>query len=335
MARTDILKLAKAFVKASLSAPTAFSFGDKNYSYSELDEELRAEFKALAPDYGTYKINQIINFALIEQTIDDVLPDKVMEKYSQFAEIKTFAQGEKPIFTQKITNASRRRAKQFIGKLDLQASMRYSSLLDIAMKLLPILLVELHRFLDGLIDFADVLDFVMEGLDACIYKEIEAQFIGAITNIQPINFSLANGFSEQDMDGLLVIADAYGKAAIYCTFEFTAKMWPSDTKMSDAMKEQRWLDNGYIATYKNHQVVILPQSYDDENNTVKTINPSYAYIIPVGAEKLVKIAFEGGTIVDEYTNYDRSKEVQVYSKVGVGAIFSKAIYVYQDLDLHR
>ena len=65
------------------------------------------------------------------------------------------------------------------------------------------------------------------------------------------------------------------------------------------------------------------------------IDPSYAWIIPVGAEKPVKIAFEGGTIVDEYTNYDRSKEVQVYKKVGVRAVFSNAICVYQNTGLKR
>ena len=118
-------------------------------------------------------------------------------------------------------------------------------------------------------------------------------------------------------------------------FEFAATMWPSDARMSDAMKDQRWTGNGYVATYKGHQVIVLPQSYDDESNTIKTIDPQFAYIIPVGAEKPVKIAFEGGTIVDEYTNYDRSKEVQVYKKVGVRAIFSNAICVYQQSGLHR
>ena len=42
-----------------------------------------------------------------------------------------------------------------------------------------------------------------------------------------------------------------------------------------------------------------------------------------------------GTIVDEYTNYDRSKEVQIYKKVGVRAIFSNAICVYQNTSLKR
>ena len=100
------------------------------------------------------------------------------------------------------------------------------------------------------------------------------------------------------------------------------------------MRNQKW-SNGYLANYKGHQVIVLPQSYEDETNAVKVIDPSYAYIIPVGAEKPVKIAFEGQTIVDEYTNYDRSREVQIYKKVGVRAIFSNAICVYQNDALHR
>ena len=54
----DMLKLAKTVAKANTSAPTVFSFGDKSYSYSEMNEALRAEFKELAPDFRQYKINQ-------------------------------------------------------------------------------------------------------------------------------------------------------------------------------------------------------------------------------------------------------------------------------------
>ena len=336
----DLLKLAKTVAKANPSAPTAYSFGDKSYSYADMNEALRVEFKALAPDYRTYKINQNTIFALIEQTIDDVLPAKVMEQYSQFAEIKTFAQGDKPIFTQKITQASRRRAQQFIGKVGLAGLYEVFKLDGRSYEVTTNAIggaaqIGFEEFLDGRVDFADVLDIVMEGLDACIYKEIEAQLIGAIANIQPSNFATNGSFNEADMDRLISIADSYGKSAIYCTFEFAATMWPSDNRMSDAMKDQRWTGNGYVATYKGHQVIVLPQSYDDEDNSIKTIDPQFAYIIPVGAEKPVKIAFEGGTIVDEYTNYDRSKEVQVYKKVGVRAIFSNAICVFQNTGLHR
>lgn len=337
----QLLTLAKTVAKANPSVATAFSFGDKKYTYEQMNEALRAEFKELAPDFRTYKINQNTIFALMEQTIEDVLPGKVMEQYSQFAEIKTFAQGDKPIFTQKITLASRRRAQQFIGKVGLAGLYEVFKLDGRSYEVNTNAIggaaqIGFEEFLDGRVDFADVLDIVMEGLDQCIYKEIEAQLIGAIGHIQASNFATNAGFNEADMDRLISIADSYGgKSVIYCTFEFAAKMWPSDTRMSDSMKDQRFTGNGYVATYKTHQVVVLPQSYDDERNTVKTINPQYAYIIPVGAEKPVKIAFEGGTIVDEYTNYDRSREIQIYKKVGVRAIFSNAICVYQDTQLHR
>ena len=335
----DMLKLAKTVAKANPSAPTAYSFGDKTYGYSEMNETLRAEFQELAPDYRNYKINQNTIFALIEQTIDDVLPARVMEQYSQFAEIKTFAQGDKPIFTQKITQASKRRAKQFIGKVGLAGLYEVFKLDGRSYEVTTNAIggaaqIGFEEFLDGRVNFADVLDIVMEGLDECIYIEIEKQLIGAVENVQAANKTSQTSFVENEMDRLIAIADSYGKSAIYCTYEFAATMVPEAGWVSDDMRNQRW-NNGYIASYKGHQVIVLPQSFEDEENKVKIIDPSYAWIIPVGADKPVKIAFEGGAIVDEYRNYDRSQEVQVYKKVGVRAIFSNAICVYRNTSLTR
>ena len=335
----DILSLAKATAKANPSAPTSYSFGDTKLDYSAMNETLRSEFAALAPTYRDYNITQNTIFALIEQTIDDVLPQRVLEQYSQFAEIKTFAQGDKPIFTQKITQASKRRAKQFIGKVGLAGLYEVFRLDGTSYEVTTNAIggaaqIGFEEFLDGRVDFATVLDIVMQGLDECIYIEIEKQLIGAVQNVQAANKYTSNAFDEAQMDRLISIADSYGKATIYCTFEFAATMIPSDGWVSDEMRNKMW-DNGYLGNYKGHNVVVLQQSYEDETNTVKIIDPSYAWIIPVGADKPVKIAFEGGTIVDEYTNYDRSKEVQVYKKVGVRAIFSNAICVYRNTSLTR
>ena len=335
----DMLTLAKTVAKANPNAPTAYSFGEKNYGYAEMNETLRAEFAALAPDFRNYKINQNTIFALIEQTIDDVLPGRVLEQYSQFAEVKTFAQGDKPIFTQKITQASKRRAKQFIGKVGLAGLYEVFKLdgksYEVATNAIGgAAQIGFEEFLDGRVNFADVLDIVMEGLDECIYVEIEKQLIGAISNVAAANKSNQTAFVEAEMDRLIAIADSYGKSAIYCTYEFAATMVPSTGWVSDEMRNQKW-NNGYLANYKGHQVIVLPQSYEDETNAKKVIDPSYAWIIPVGAEKPVKIAFEGGAIVDEYRNYDRSQEVQVYKKVGVRAIFSNAICVYRNTSLTR
>jgi hypothetical protein len=334
-----MLKLAKTVAHANSSAPVAYSFGDKKFSYAELQETLRDEFKEIAGTYALYRENKNTVFSLMEETIDDVLPARVMESYSQFAEIKTFNQGDKPIFTQKITQASRRRAKQFIGKVGLAGLYEVFKLDGASYEVTTNAIggaaqIGFEEFLDGRVDFADVLEVVLEGLDECIYVEIEKQLHGAINNIQTANKTSQTTFIEKEMDRLISVADSYGKSAIYCTFEFAATIIPEAGWVSDEMRNQRW-SNGYIGNYKGHNVIVLPQSYEDETNTVKVIDPSIAYIIPVGADKPVKIALEGGTITDEYVNYDRSREIQIYKKVGVRAIFSNAICVYQNTSLKR
>ena len=104
-------------------------------------------------------------------------------------------------------------------------------------------------------------------------------------------------------------------------------------RYTDEMKTQLW-KNGRLSDYKGTQVVILEQGFEDETNSTKVIDPGYAWVIPTGADsKPVKIAFEGNTIVDEYTNKDRSREIQVYKKVGVVAMLANNICAYVDTSL--
>lgn len=338
--RTDLIKLAKTVANANPSSTVAYSFGEDKFSYADLNETLRSELNEIAGTYQLYRENKNVLFSLIEETIDDVLPRKVLEQYGQFAEIKTFAQGDKPVFTQKITEASRRRARQFITKVGLAG--RYEVFkLDGQSYEVPTSAfggaaqIGLEEFLDGRVDFAEVLNIVMNGLDESVYIEIERALKGAVSSL---SFNTANkysgtSFSESDMDRLISIADAYGQATIYCTYEFAATMVPAEGWRSDAMKDQRW-NNGYLANYKGHRVIVLPQSYEDETNTVKVIDPTYAWIIPTGGnDKPVKVAFEGQTLVDERKNDDWSRDVQVYKKMGVGAIVTNNICVYINTSL--
>jgi hypothetical protein len=109
-------------------------------------------------------------------------------------------------------------------------------------------------------------------------------------------------------------------------------MIPAEGWVSDAMRDEKWA-KGYFANYKGYRVIILPQSFEDETNAKKVIDPGFVWIIPSGHEKPVKVAFEGGTIVDEWVNKDRSREIQVYKKVGVGVIASPDLCVYVDSQL--
>ena len=336
--KSDLVKLAKVVANANPASQVAYSYGEDKFSYAELNETLRSELRELAGTYALYRENKNTIFSLIEETIDDVLPKKVLEQYGQFAEIKTFAQGDKPVFTQRITTAAKRRAKQFITKVGL-AGVYEVFKLDGKSYEVPTSAfggaaqIGFEEFLDGRVDLADVLDIVMEGLDECVYLEIERALKGAVTNLQAANKATENSFVESAMDNLISVADSYGQATIYCTYEFAATMVPAEGWVSDDMKNQKW-NNGYLANYKGHRVIVLPQSYEDETNAVKVIDPAYAWIIPTGGnDKPVKVAFEGQAIVNEYVNRDLSREVQVYKKLGVAAIITNNICVYVNTSL--
>ena len=336
--RKDLITLAKTVANANPSSAVAYSFGEDKFSYSDLQETLRSELRELAGTYSLYRENKNTIFALMEETIDDVLPKKVLEQYGQFAEIKTFAQGDRPVFTQRITMAAKRRAKQFVTKVGL-AGIYEVFKLDGKSYEVPTSAfggaaqIGFEEFLDGRVDFADVLDIVMEGLDECVYLEIERALKGAVTSLQDANKTSQTSFVETEMDRLIQIADSYGQATIYCTYEFAATMVPAEGWISNEMKNQKW-NNGYLGNYKGHRVIVLPQSYEDETNAVKVIDPSYAWIIPTGGnDKPVKVAFEGQTIVREYDNKDMSKEIQIYKKLGVAAIITNNICVYRNTSL--
>ena len=338
--REDLIALAKQVAKANPSAPTAYSFKGENLSYEALNETLRLEFKELAGTYSDYRDNKNLIFKVIERTIDEVLPKKIEEQYAKFAETKVLAQGDKFIFRRKMN--SNNRAKQFItrvglagiyevcklGKNEESFEVRTSAIGGAAQ-------IGFEEFLDGRIDFAEVTRIVMEGMDELIYKEVAHAFNASLGQLPPANRVAANGFDEKEFDRLLTIASAYGTPTIYCTYEFAVNMIPQEAwRYTEAMKDELWR-TGRLASYKGHNVIILEQGFEDETNSRKVIDPGYCWIIPAGADsKPIKIVFEGNTIIDDFANHgDRSREIQVYKKVGVGAMLSNNICAYVDTSL--
>lgn len=339
MDKKDLLALGKIVSSADPKAPTAYSFGEEKFSYKEAQEALRYELNEMTKTPALWRENRNTVFELLEQTFDDVLPKKVMEQYGSFAEIKTLGQGQKAVFTQRITTAAKRRAKQFITKVGLAG--RYETFkLDGRSYEVPTSAfggaaqIGFEEFLDGRVQMSDVYDIVLEGLDEAIYVEIERALKASVQSLQAANLSKQTSFDEGEMDRLLQIADSYGQSTIYCTYEFAATMVPAEGWVSNDMKNEKW-NNGYLANYKGHRVIILNQSFEDETNAVKVIDPAYAYIIPTGAEKPVKVVFEGQTVVRETENQDLSREIQTYKKVGVGALVTNNICVYVNTSLTK
>ena len=338
--RNNLVTLMKTVAKADPSSPVAYSYNGQNLSYEALNNTLRNEMNELAGTNALYRENKNLIFSMIEETLDEVLPKKVAQSYEQFAEVKQFAQGDKPIFRRPLN--TRARAKQFVTRVGLAGiyevfklgpaesesfEVRTSAIGGAAQ-------IGFEEFLDGRVDFAEVTKIIMDGMDELIYKEVALALKSSINQLPPANRVAAAGFDEGAMDRLITIASAYGTPTIYCTYEFAVRMIPNEAwRYTEAMKTELW-NTGRLANYKGTKVVILEQGFEDESNTRKVIDPGYAWIIPTGVDgKPVKIAFEGGTVVDEFNNYDRSREIQVYKKVGVGCMLANNICSYVDTSL--
>ena len=333
--RTNLIALAKATAKASLNPSANFSYEGKNLTFEALNETFRKEMNELASNFREYRRNRDLIFELIEVGVDEVLPARVMQNYGQFAEVKTYAQGDKPIFSTRISAASKARAKNnFVTRVGLAGRYEVFKLDGLTYEVPTsawggAAQIGFEEFLDGRIQMSDVYDLVLEGMDEAVYREIAKGLDAAVAKVPAKNKTTQTGFVEAQMDRLIQTADVYGKSTIYCTFEFAATMIPDDRWASNEMKQERW-DVGYYASYKGHNVIILPQSFTDIDNAVKVMDPSKAYIIPTGSEKPVKVAFEGETAVREVESQeDWSREIQTYRKFGVGVVLvNPGICVY-------
>ena len=338
----ELLKF-DSLVKLAVAASnkTSFSFSEnEKYSAEQTSDLLRAQMNLLAHDYRSFRENKNTIFSLIEQTIDEVLPAKVLQQYEQFADISTVAQGDKVVFVRRITEASRMRAKQFVTQVGLAG--RYETfMLDgerLEVKTSAIgsaARIGFEEFLDGRIQFSDLTDVIIEAMDEYIYREIAKALATAVEELPAPNKVTASSFDAASMDRLLAIADAYAgaPATIYCTYEFAATMLPAEAWASNDMKNTIW-GEGYLPRYKGHNIVLLPQSMEDATNAKKVIDPSNAYIINSGVEKPVKIAFEGQTAVREISdNDDWSRDMQTYKKFGVAILTNPSICVYKNSSL--
>lgn len=334
--REQLLALMKAAAQATPSKN--YSYNGKEMSSFALNEALRKEINELGGDWKSFRRNKVELFELVEETLDFLVPNMISDAYAQFAETKQYAQGDRPIF--KVKGLGRQRAKQFITRVGLAGLYETFKLGETSFEVKTSAIggaaaIGFEEFLDGRVDFSELIQIVMEGMKELLDKEISKAMMGAINQLPAANTVEANFFDSAAMDRLVTVAGAYGTPTIYCTREFAVQMIPDEGFVSDSMRDTLW-DTGYLGTFHGVRVVLLPQTFEDETNTVKAIDPSYAWVIPSdGNTKPVKVAFEGTLQMKDIDGYDWSKEIHFYQKVGVGVIMTNNICVYHNSSLKK
>jgi hypothetical protein len=296
-----------------------------NFSITDMEGTLREQFRALAPDFNSYRRNKLAIFEIIQEVVDAVLPNRVRENIGVFAEVKTMAQGNKARFKVK---KGKNNVKRFITKVALGGVFERvrldSDFVDVQTYAMGGAgYVELEQFLDGTMDFAELTDLIMGYMEDEIFKAIHVALIGTFASLPAANKYTGAGFSSADLKRIIATVKAYGgNANIICTPEWAATITPDANFVGDADKADV-RDQGYIGRFAGANVIVLPQSFEDETNTTKVFDPRHAFIIPTGGsadEKIVKVALEGQTIVKDIENADMSMEFQAYKKFGTAVL---------------
>lgn len=280
--KSDAKKLG---VAGALNKPCA-QFSE--YSVDDVKTAFRNQIKELVPDYNAWRRNKEDVFELMQEIFDEVLPKKVLARYNDFAEIRFVNHGQKAVFKKKLGRA---RAKTFITRVGLGGIFE-TFRLDVSEFEVPIdaiggaAVIDFERLLSGQEDIAEAMDILMEGMDEAISRMIGQALNATINATRPENTKHTDSdFDETEFRKLLNTVRAYGDPVIVCTPEFADTIPATSITVGDkAFVSDMDVDDlralGRIRMYRGTPIVVLDQSFEDETNTTKVLDPKYCYIFP-------------------------------------------------------
>ncbi len=275
-------------------------------------------------------------FELLEENLEEILPQNVKAALDMFVEVKYYAQGQRPEFT---VTRGKIRGKQFVTRATESGNYETFRLdrdrFDLYIQAIGGAgYVDFERYLDGLENMADIYEVIQEGIVDRLFEMVQGCLLNSWNAAgRPARNKVAtNAFNPTAMKKLCNTVAPYGSPIIYCTPEFAAEMVnaivyssASPSWVGGKISDQDMIDireRGYIGKFQGVPVVVMPQSWTDETNTKLQFNPAFAYVLPTGKEKIIKMAFEGSPFFmergSEYHVGDNSFELQGYVKVGVG-----------------
>ena len=310
---------------ARRTAPTEFSVASVDAAFAD-------EMKRLTGSINEFMRNKYDIFAIIVENADEIVPKKIMDAMAQFAEVIVLKQGETKVF--KRGGLGRNRAKKFLTQVGLSGvyeSFRLDTeTFTVNMKAVGgAVSLDFERMLDGAETLAEFMDVLAEAQVDAIYAEVQKALMAAATET---NFAGANqvvgDYNAEHLQALVNTVKAYaGAATIFAAPEFVAAMGPDAIVPAGTFqavynpKDIEDIANyGRVKMFRGTPIVELPQSFLDEKNEQVMINPQYAYVLPAGREKVVKVLMEGQTQIWDYVNADQSIEVNTYRKIGVGIL---------------
>ena len=335
MANMTLKELARH--AAHRTAPTEFSVASVDAAFAD-------ELKKLTGSVNNFMRNRYDIYDIIIENADEIVPAKIMDAMNQFAEVITLRQGETKVF--KRGGLGRNRAKKFLTQAGLSGvyeSFRLDTeTFTVNMKAIGgAVSIDFERMLDGAETLAEFMDVLTEAQVDGIYGEVQKALMAAHENMPTPNKVLGDYKADQLLAIVNVVKTYGGGATIFASPEFVAAMGPDaivpGTDAYHAIYSPKDIEDiaayGRVKMFRGTPIVELRQSFVDEKNEQVMIHPQYAYILPTGKEKVVKVLMEGQTQIWDYVNADQSVEVNTYRKIGVGVLTYNNWGIYQNTQI--
>lgn len=329
MTNKDLRILALHAAKGT--APANFSAGEV-----DIDQAVADGFRAKCTSLIEFERNKLDIYEIITAVADEIVPKDVRSQLGIFADVEVLPQGKTKKFTRRL---GRNRAKMFLTTAALSGVYETFRLdktsFEIGMNAIGGAgRIDFERMLDGQETMGEIMEIISESLVESVLNEVQKALISAATDMsnlnQATNYTAMTGFNATEMQKLVNVARAYGPSvAIFATPEFITDMGadaivPGIAGTAQGVYSPDDIDSihktGFIQIFRGTPIVPIQQSFVDETNTTTWINPQFAYILPAGQEKVVKIIMEGQTQMYDHKNRDNSYEIHFYKKMGVGIL---------------
>ncbi|MFS0857343.1 hypothetical protein [Paenibacillus taichungensis] len=321
-------KLIEIGVALAKGATGSFSKEESNEKYREQLNKLSGSEDGKF-DYNNFRDNDKQVFRIIEEVLNNRIESGIKDQFDPYVDVRSVKFGDQLSFLPEsdelfavseiaggTNNLSRQRfthGKPYTVTTGWEGVKIYE---------------ELERFLSGYIDWEELIDRIERSFKNKITEKIFAAIKYAYNSLSaPYKYG-GTWDTDQFEDIVAHVEAATGmKPLVVGTRKAIRKAIPDF--VSDKMKDQR-NEDGYFKTIDGISFGVIPQAHKIGTDEF-AIDDNFLLILPNGNEKIVKLIFEGNTLIREtngQTNADDSQEYTVRKKYGVAVATSAKYAVY-------
>ncbi|PIH59683.1 hypothetical protein [Paenibacillus sp. LK1] len=326
MSTTDIISVGVALANGEVGK---YSVEESNQKYREALNKLtgseNGEF-----DPKKFRKNKIEIFEIIEEVIDARVEEGIKDELDRFVDVRSVKFGDKLSFLPEsdelfhvseiaggTNNLSRQRltpGRPYQVKTGWEGVKIYE---------------ELERFLAGYIDWMKLISLIERSFGNKVKEKIFSALNEAYDSVSA-PYSYAGTWDIEEFNDIITHLEAATGLSqlVLGTRKAVRKAIPS--YVSNEMMNNR-NQAGYFDTIDGVSFAILPQRHK-AGSTELMYDDDFLLIIPNGEEKIIKLIFEGETIIEDNDgslNADMSKEYFAGKKFGVGVLTSAKFGVYK------